>query len=287
MKRAWGRPTPCLVVVPRDQPDLLDLLSQELFADPEIEVVLDRREGERRRGRAGTRPDERRREDRRRSIDEGEILGLDGVVIAFRAEAREAARPMLPPAEAGVPVAVPVLDEARARITNWLRESQGVLETVPTVMARYRALLKVARALERRRARLATELRTLRREHQRLWADRATLLRILERALPRPGGSEGEQETRIAVETWREATAEVTALIAAVRERSEWLLGEIREAKHALGLPTPVRAAVCPRCASVIAGPGADARWACVVCAWVGPTPVEPTPPPPAALPAV
>src|SRR5918996_3642608 len=105
MERAWCRPTPCLVVVPRDQPDLLDLLSQELFADPEIEVVLDRREGERRRGPAGMRRDERRREDRRRSIDEGEILGLDGVVIAFRAEAREAPRPILPPAEAGGPVA--------------------------------------------------------------------------------------------------------------------------------------------------------------------------------------
>jgi CRP-like cAMP-binding protein len=37
-------------VVPRDQPELFDELRKELGADPQVKIVMDRREGERRRG---------------------------------------------------------------------------------------------------------------------------------------------------------------------------------------------------------------------------------------------
>jgi hypothetical protein len=272
------------VVVPSDQPDLLDHLSQELLADPEIEVVIDRRRRERRLEPAGQPPDDRRRAERRSLSDAGPALSLDGVVIAFRADAVGPAPVAIAPAEAHVDSDVPVLAEARARIAQWARESQGVLEAVPTVMARYRALLKVARALEGRRARLASELQTLRREHQRVRTDRGTLLRLLDRTVGDPEDTRDPSPSPAADPAWRDASADVAVLIAAVRERSERMLDGIREAKHALGLPTPRRVILCPRCASMVSGSGVGARWACLVCAWVGPTPIEPAPPSAPAL---
>jgi hypothetical protein len=268
------------VVVPPDHPDLLEHLSRELGADPEIALVIDRRRGERRRAREGQMPDDRRRADRRRPIHEGETLRWDGVVIAVRAEALEAAPPTIPPPEGDAQIDAPALAEARARIAQWVRESQGVLGAVPTLMVGYRAVVTVARALERRGTRLATELRALRREHQRLWADRAALLRTLERAIPRDRENGRDQVAGglpppEPAGTARERSDEAAVLIAAVRERSERMLGGVREAKQALGLPTPTRAALCPRCASVVRGPAFDTRWACVVCAWVGAAPIE------------
>jgi hypothetical protein len=290
MDRAWSGRTHCLVVVPRDQPDLLDHLSQELFADPEIELLIDRRRGERRQARAGQAPDDRRRADRRRATDERVAVRLDGVVIAFRAHPLEAAPLPSPPAAIVPHPDVPVLAEARARIADWVRDSQGVVEAVPTVMARYRALLKVARALEGRRARLAAELGTLRREHQRLWADRATLLGLLDRAIRGPENgrdpADAEPTPPVPTEAWRETPAEVASLIAAVRDRSQRMLGGIREARQALGLPAAPRTALCPRCASVVSDPGVDTRWACVVCAWVGSLPAERALPPEGAPPS-
>jgi hypothetical protein len=217
-------------------------------------------------------------------MDERAAVRLDGVVIAFRAHTLEATPPTSLPTEVVAHPDVPVLAEARARLAHWVRESQGVVEAVPTVMARYRALLKVARALERRRERLATELGTLRREHQRLWADRTTLLGLLDRAIggAKNGGDQVDAEPTAAVPLgpWRETPAEVASLIAAVRDRSERMLDGIREARQTLGLPAAPRTALCPRCAAVISGPGVDARWACVVCAWVGWLPTEPALPP-------
>lgn len=51
------------VVVKRDEPDLFNYLQQH-FQEPEVQVVMDRRVGERRRNERGT-EEERRRRDRR------------------------------------------------------------------------------------------------------------------------------------------------------------------------------------------------------------------------------
>ena len=60
----------CLFVVTQDQPDLWHRLRRDFREDPGIQVVLDRRKGERRQ-RAQTHEREQRRIDRRRhaSVD--------------------------------------------------------------------------------------------------------------------------------------------------------------------------------------------------------------------------
>lgn len=59
----------CLFVVARDQPDLWHSLRRDFAGAEEVQVILDRRRGERRQ-RIAVREPERRQEDRRRtSID--------------------------------------------------------------------------------------------------------------------------------------------------------------------------------------------------------------------------
>lgn len=61
-----------LLVLPQDQAGLSELLSRALSQEPAIEVLLDRRVGERRQRAEGETPD-RRRADRRRSTQEATI----------------------------------------------------------------------------------------------------------------------------------------------------------------------------------------------------------------------
>ena len=68
LARLWNVSQIALVrhvyVVPRDRPELEAQLAREFAGDPEVEVVLDRRRGERRRGEAPCAL-ERRRSERR------------------------------------------------------------------------------------------------------------------------------------------------------------------------------------------------------------------------------
>jgi hypothetical protein len=58
-----------LFIVDRDQPELFTYLSREFSAEPDVTVILDRRQGERRaRGRNLT-PQERRHSDRRQQAE--------------------------------------------------------------------------------------------------------------------------------------------------------------------------------------------------------------------------
>jgi hypothetical protein len=57
-----------LFIVSRRQPDLYGYLSRQFASEPDMKVILDRRMGERRRGRAPAPPSaERRQADRRRN----------------------------------------------------------------------------------------------------------------------------------------------------------------------------------------------------------------------------
>lgn len=57
-----------LFLVARHQPQLLRYLQQEFAAEPEVTVMVDRREGDRRK-RADARPMDRRRGERRARAD--------------------------------------------------------------------------------------------------------------------------------------------------------------------------------------------------------------------------
>jgi hypothetical protein len=57
-----------LFIVSRQAPDLYSYLSKEFSSEPDVTVILDRRQGERRRkgeGRTAARPADRRLNDRR------------------------------------------------------------------------------------------------------------------------------------------------------------------------------------------------------------------------------
>ena len=53
-----------LLIVARDQPDLWDALQRELGDHPDLELILDRRRGERRQSRSPMAAENRRRERR-------------------------------------------------------------------------------------------------------------------------------------------------------------------------------------------------------------------------------
>jgi hypothetical protein len=67
-RSASGRPQRVnarhLFIVSRDQPGLYEFLQQEFSEHSDVDVVLDRRQGERRRS-SPARPDDRRQSDRR------------------------------------------------------------------------------------------------------------------------------------------------------------------------------------------------------------------------------
>lgn len=68
-----------LWIVPRDDVELYDYFTNHFAGRPDVDVILDRRQGERRR-RAESSPDERRRAERRRHSVEADLAAL-GVAI--------------------------------------------------------------------------------------------------------------------------------------------------------------------------------------------------------------
>ena len=69
-----------LVVVKRDEPGLFDYLQQH-FQDPDVEVVMDRRVGDRRRGERASEA-ERRERDRRSGPGDQDPLWQYGFRVA-------------------------------------------------------------------------------------------------------------------------------------------------------------------------------------------------------------
>ena len=69
-----------LFIVSRHQPELYSYLSKEFSQEPDVRVILDRREGERRRQaeRAAAELSDRRQSDRRDNIEVGDQLSTLG-----------------------------------------------------------------------------------------------------------------------------------------------------------------------------------------------------------------
>ncbi len=79
-----------LYIVATGRGDLHELFVRQFADDPEVEVILDRRQRERRAARTET-PEERRRADRRRT-EQVHLLKTLGVVLVS-AERRDQAQP--------------------------------------------------------------------------------------------------------------------------------------------------------------------------------------------------
>jgi hypothetical protein len=67
-----------LFIVARQQPDLFSYLSREFSAEPDVTVIVDRRQGERRAAPRPTAPADRRQRDRRRKAEIGGELSTLG-----------------------------------------------------------------------------------------------------------------------------------------------------------------------------------------------------------------
>lgn len=78
-----------LYIVSTDRRDLYELFRKQFADDPNVEVILDRRKGERRAARGAT-PEERRRADRRQ-FEQAHLLNTLGVVLVSREHRAEIA----------------------------------------------------------------------------------------------------------------------------------------------------------------------------------------------------
>lgn len=81
--QASGEMVRLLFVVARDQPDLWHHLKRDFAQDEEVQVILDRRRGERRQ-RVQSREPERRRAERRRQPGTEKELRYRSFVIIHR-----------------------------------------------------------------------------------------------------------------------------------------------------------------------------------------------------------
>jgi hypothetical protein len=87
-----------LYIVSTDRRDLYELFRKQFDDDPNVEVIFDRRRGERRAARGAT-PEERRRADRRQ-FEQAHLLTTLGVVLVSREHRAEIARAHEAPAPA-------------------------------------------------------------------------------------------------------------------------------------------------------------------------------------------
>jgi hypothetical protein len=83
---------PLLFIVDQKHRDLHAYLTKEFARDEEIDVIMDRRTGERRRGQSAPRASERRREGRRRAPGVEEQLRSIGFAVVRRARVHVDAR---------------------------------------------------------------------------------------------------------------------------------------------------------------------------------------------------
>jgi hypothetical protein len=72
-----------LVIVSREHPDLYVYLRDRLAADPDVEMILDRRLGERRRELQPTQPQRRRRDRRTRPEVDADLRLRSHVIVTL------------------------------------------------------------------------------------------------------------------------------------------------------------------------------------------------------------
>ncbi len=163
-----------LVIADRNQSDLYGYLRQQFGGDETVQVLLDRRYEERRRGRE-TMPTERRWVERRRGRGREHELATHGLLVVRRF----AGGPWRPPWWGASPPSGPG-EEARARVTGWLADGQRLLSVVPRLLQEHEQLTARAEAAERKAGRLEEELRHLRSETEHFRRERRQLIETLQ-----------------------------------------------------------------------------------------------------------
>jgi hypothetical protein len=181
-----------MVVVARDRTDRLQFWASQFAGESNVEVVLDRRRGERRAARADGAEAERRRRERRGVPRWDEDLRFHPVVLIQRpaepadgrrsergVPARRQPREAFAPGarEAVAPERCEICASGDPRLERWLADGRAVLdEVLPNVLGEHALLRAAGRLLDREVARLRGQRQTLRVEVAALRAERERLL---------------------------------------------------------------------------------------------------------------
>jgi hypothetical protein len=170
-----------LVIVARHAVDLFARVSDQFLDDPRVQVLMDRRRGERRRGTPPHHP-ERRSLDRRRTPDYWEDIRRHPVVIVPTWKARESRPPVRAPQpspayepqpshayEVKTMETTEPITQAWQQIESWVRDSQHMVShVIPSLMQECDDLRKRADSAESHAARLKREVEDLQGEISRL-----------------------------------------------------------------------------------------------------------------------
>jgi hypothetical protein len=185
-----------LVVAARNRNDLHDYLRRQFTGDDKVEVLLDRRRGERRRRLEHQEP-ERRHSDRRSGRGKDDRLYYFGLLIVRQLPgapgqaAPSAARFPVEPVGRAAPrmPGEPREIEGRQRVTGWITEGMRMSGLVAKLLREHGQLTARADAAERKCDRLEEEVLRIRRENDHFRKERiqmAEVLRSLAKDLVQP-----------------------------------------------------------------------------------------------------
>jgi hypothetical protein len=175
-----------LVVAARNRQDLHDYLRRQFSGDDRVEILLDRRRGERRRQLDPHEP-ERRRGNRRSGPGTDDRLYYYGLIIV-RQMPNGQRRPV--PwisrlAEEAVELAVPRrpeearATESRERVSAWISEGVRMSGLVAKLLREQGQVVARAEAAERKCERLEEEITKVRRENDHFRKQRAQMAEVL------------------------------------------------------------------------------------------------------------
>jgi hypothetical protein len=176
-----------LVIVGRREPKLHDYLTRQFAGDSSVEVVMERRGGERRQ-QARLHEPERRRGERR----VGAPAHLPGVRLVRRTGPAAPEPPAAPPPERSHPQSeetptTPTIDDhppapgegpdhVRKQLVRWIEESRSLFALIPSVLDDLVAAEQKCERLQQALAESRGEQERLRSEHAELAAALTSLL---------------------------------------------------------------------------------------------------------------
>jgi hypothetical protein len=202
-----------LIVVARHAVDLFARVSDQFLDDPRVQVLMDRRRGERRRVAEPHRP-ERRSHDRRRPLDYWEDIRRHPVVIVPTWKAKESRPPSRAPQ--AIPTYVGTTEvttmestdsvaQAWQQIEAWVRDSKNMVShVIPSLTQECDELRKRADEAEGQVSRLQREVESLQSEIARLGSEvgrltdeRAVVNGVVERGISEIARVAGEVLTAL------------------------------------------------------------------------------------------
>ena len=187
-----------LVIAARNHTDLHGYLRRQFGGDDNVQVLLDRRFGGRRRRKEVHRPD-RRRGDRRNVRGREDELDCHGFFVIRKFSALQWRPPWWGSETTEEPASLDQQQRlqatrathSRERVAGWIAEGQRLLALVPKLLREHEHLAARAEAAERKGERLEEEVRRLRNENEHFRRERRQAietLKMLTRNLHESGG---------------------------------------------------------------------------------------------------